>query len=253
MNIEDKLRHLRRAMTDTTFKNIDIDKDQLKQQVLQKSKRKSSFLKKPVMMRWLQAGLSFMGIVILCSVVGVIAISKTDLFQEQQPNNMGKSPQQAPSTKNEYQEPPEKSNDKSSKSKVKLAGLHLGMTDDQIVEQLGKPAALKTPKNNEQTLTYQDQNAPVLKIKIKNDVGAYDIRTHSYNVKSKKWDDLLPTKKEEVTEMYGEPKDKTKVSCYGSATCEVYQYGPLEVQLNRKGTKVDRIVLTKNKKDQISR
>ncbi|WP_181350498.1 hypothetical protein [Thalassobacillus sp. CUG 92003] len=43
MNIDDKLRHLRRAMTNTTFKDLNVDKDQLKQKVLQKSKRKPTF------------------------------------------------------------------------------------------------------------------------------------------------------------------------------------------------------------------
>ncbi|WP_181348481.1 hypothetical protein [Thalassobacillus sp. CUG 92003] len=66
MNIEDKLLHLRKSMKATTLKDVNVDRERLKQRVLEQSKRKRKWSSK----QWMQAGMSSFGAAVLCIFIG---------------------------------------------------------------------------------------------------------------------------------------------------------------------------------------
>ncbi|KGP71785.1 hypothetical protein [Pontibacillus yanchengensis] len=80
MRIEDRLKNLRKAMTNTTLKNVRADKQELKQKVLKEAdKRKSPFFPwnpRPL----LQSAISIVGVGVLCIFIMYFGLSRSGFW-----------------------------------------------------------------------------------------------------------------------------------------------------------------------------
>lgn len=125
-------------------------------------------------------------------------------------------------------------------SHLNIAGIDLGMSRDQIVEQLGMPKQ----ENNAEVLTYKSGGETIMEIQVGKSDRAYDIRAYPSRVESDKWEERLPMNKQDMIEMYGEPENTRMVRC-DYTMCRQYQYIALEVTFNRWGTLIERVVFKK--------
>jgi hypothetical protein len=81
MRIEDKLKKLRPSMTNTIFKDMTVNKRNLKRKILLQSKSKPYSLIKLNFQQFMRVSLSILGVIILCVYIGVIGF--TDLLPNQ--------------------------------------------------------------------------------------------------------------------------------------------------------------------------
>ncbi|MFC4557448.1 hypothetical protein ACFO3D_04405 [Virgibacillus kekensis] len=105
MKMDDKLKCLNSSMKKTVLKDLNVDKRELKRNILQRSKNRGTIFNFNSIGKWTRTVTSAVSIVILCFVIGILGFSEELSPDKQQGNNnqsdKNETPQQAPSVTQE--------------------------------------------------------------------------------------------------------------------------------------------------------
>ncbi|WP_164668169.1 hypothetical protein [Virgibacillus doumboii] len=83
MKMDDKLKHLRKSMSKTIFKDFDVNKQELKRNVLNESKKHHPLFN---FKQWMRTGMSAISVAILCFIIGIAGFSD-QLFENSEQNS----------------------------------------------------------------------------------------------------------------------------------------------------------------------